>query len=148
MPVDGDYPTGVPLPMGYAGSYSPDGARLAYEPLPLAFGAWKRYRGGRASAVWIANLSDSSVEKLPRVDSNDFNPMWVGDRVYFLSDRNGPTTLFAYDPASKEVKRLLDPGPNDIKSASACGDAIVYDRLGTLHLFDLKAGTSRPVPVR
>src|SRR5262247_320099 len=52
MPVDGVYPTAVPLPMAYAGSYSADGARLAYEPLPRAFGAWKRYRGGRASAIW------------------------------------------------------------------------------------------------
>ena len=76
MPVDGVAPTLVPLPMAYEGAYSPDGARVAYVPLPRAFQAWKRYRGGRATPVYIANLSDSSVERVPRTDSNDFNPMW------------------------------------------------------------------------
>src|ERR1700741_4650607 len=101
-----------------------------------------------ASPIWIANLSYSSVEKVPRKDSNDFNPMWVGDKVYFLSDREGPATLFAYDPATNEVRRLLAPGRAEMKSASACPDAIVFDRSGTLHLFDLKAAAVRPIPVR
>src|SRR5262249_3721048 len=95
IPVEGGgLPTELPLPTASEGSYSPDGTRLAYVPLPPAFQLWKRYRGGRASSVWLANLSDSHVEKVPRVDSNDFNPMWVGDKVYFLSDRDGPVTLF------------------------------------------------------
>src|SRR5919197_42423 len=88
IPVDGVFPTALPLPMAEEGSFSPDGARLAYVPLARAFQAWKRYRGGRATPIWIARLSDSSIEKLPRADSNDFNPMWIGDQIYFLSDRN------------------------------------------------------------
>src|SRR6266536_3374458 len=68
--------------------FSPDGARLAYMPLAPAFAAWKRYRGGTTTPIWIANLSDAHVEKIPRENSNDFNPMWVGKKVYFLSDRN------------------------------------------------------------
>ena len=66
--------------------------------------AWKRYRGGQTKPIWIANLADSSIEaKIPRDNSNDFNPMWVGDTIYFLSDRNGPVTLFAYDTKSQQV---------------------------------------------
>jgi tricorn protease len=154
VPVGGGQPTELPLPMAEEGSLSPDGKRIAYVPLsnkpqfPGAFRPVRHYRGGTASPVWIADLADSSITKVPRQDSNDFNPMWVGDRVYFLSDRDGPTTLFAYDPASREARRVLDPGREDIKSASACRDAIVYDRFGTLHLFDLKSEKSRPVPVR
>src|SRR5262245_7225434 len=115
MPVDGVFRAEVPLPMGWAGSYSPDGTKLAYEPLPRSFNAWKRYRGGTASPIWIANLSDSSVEKLPRVDSNDFNPMWVSDKVYFLSDRSGPITLFVYDTKTKKVAQLIQNNGLDIK---------------------------------
>jgi tricorn protease len=154
VPVGGGQPTELPLPMAEDGSLSPDGKRIAYVPLsnkpqfPGAFRPVRNYRGGTASPVWIADLADSSVTKVPRTDSNDFNPMSVGDRVYFLSDRDGPTTLFRYDPASKEVRRVLDPGDGDIKSASACRDAIVYDRFGSLHLFDLQTGKSRPIPVR
>jgi tricorn protease len=154
VPVGGGQPTELPLPMAEDGALSPNGKRIAYVPLsnkpqfPGAFRPLRNYRGGTASPLWIADLADSAITKVPRKDSNDFNPMWVGDRVYFLSDRDGPTTLFAYDPAPNEVRRVLDPGRVEIKSASACADAIVYDRFGTLHLFDLKGETSRPIPVR
>jgi tricorn protease len=154
VPAEGGLPAELPLPEAEEGSFSPDGKRIAYVPysnrVPFPGGhvAWKRYRGGLASPVWIADLADSSVEKLPREKSNDFNPMWVGNRVYFLSDRSGPTTLFAYDLDTQKVSQLLDNGGPDIKSASACADAIVYDQLGELHLFDLKAEKQRRLDVR
>ncbi|HKO35369.1 MAG TPA: PDZ domain-containing protein [Pyrinomonadaceae bacterium] len=150
MAVEGVHPTPVPLPMAYEGSYSPDGARLAYVPLPRAFQAWKRYRGGMATPLYIANLSDSSIERIPRTDSNDFSPMWsAGDpgKVYFLSDRDGVITLFAYDTASKKVTQAINNQGLDIKSASASTDAIVYEQFGSLNLYDLKSGKTRRVPV-
>ena len=147
MPVEGVAPTLVPLPMATDGSYSPDSARLAYEPLPRAFNAWKRYRGGQASAIWLATLSDSSIEKLPRTDSNDFAPMWIGNKVYFLSDRNGPVTLFVYDTTTKKVTELLKNDGLDIKSASAGPDAIVYEQFGALHLFDLKINKAQKLNI-
>src|SRR5262245_38044226 len=64
MPVEGGFPEEVPLPMADQGSYSPDGKRLAYVPLGLgSYMAWKRYRGGTQSAIWLADLADSSVVK-------------------------------------------------------------------------------------
>jgi tricorn protease len=154
MTVDGVHPTAVPLPMAYEGSYSPDASRLAYVPLPRSFNAWKRYRGGTATPVLIANLSDSSVEKIPRTDSNDFNPMWPsGDarKVYFLSDRNGPITLFVYDTTSKKVTQAIANPGLDIKSASVStggeADAIVYEQFGSLNLYDLKSGQTKRVSV-
>jgi tricorn protease len=140
----------LPLPMATHGSFSPDGSRLVYEPVPRAFAAWKRYRGGRASYLWVANLADSSVTKIPRTDTNDFNPMWIGKTIYFLSDRNGPVTLFAYDPASGKVTPVLKNDGLDIKSASvAVGgeEAIVYEQFGGLHLLDVKSGRHTPVNV-
>jgi tricorn protease len=145
--VDGVSPQVLPLPMAYEGSYSADATHLAYVPLPRSFEAWKRYRGGAASPIWIARLSDSSVEKLPRTDSNDFNPMWVGNRVYFLSDRNGYTTLFAYDTTTRKVTQLIQNNDLDIKSAGAGPDAIVYEQFGSLNLYDLKSGKSQPLNI-
>ncbi|QQS47131.1 MAG: PD40 domain-containing protein [Acidobacteriota bacterium] len=147
IPADGVFPKEVPLPMGYEGSYSPDGSHIAYVPLPRGFAAWKRYRGGMATPIWIAALSDSSIEKLPRTDSNDFNPMWIGDKVYFLSDRNGPITLFSFDTKSKKVSELIRNTGLDIKSASAGPDAIVYEQFGALNLYDLKSGRTKKVSV-
>jgi tricorn protease len=148
VPADGGLPAELPLPEATRGSFSPDGRRLAYTPLPKAFNSWKRYRGGLASAIWVADLADSRVEKVPRQDSNDFNPMWVGDTVFFLSDRDGPATLFAYDTSSRQVRRVLDNNGMDVKSACAGPDAIVYEQFGSLHLYDLQTGRSRKLEVR
>lgn len=153
VPINGGQPSELPLPQAESGSLSPDGKRIAYVPLsnmptfPGAFRPIRNYRGGTAAAIWIADLADSAITKVPRKDSNDFNPMWIGDRVYFLSDREGATTLFVYDPTKNEVRRLLNPGPHDIKSASAALDAIVYDQFGSLYLFDLKTEKSKMIPV-
>src|SRR5581483_12282402 len=82
--VDGaGLPEELPLPMAERGSFSPDGNYLAYEPLTQWQPEWKRYRGGQMDYIWIARLSDSQIEKLPRQQSNDRFPMWVSDKIYF-----------------------------------------------------------------
>ncbi|HLJ96222.1 MAG TPA: PDZ domain-containing protein [Gemmataceae bacterium] len=144
VPATGGPETEVPLPMAEEASFSPDSNRLAYVPFtntrgfPGGYIAWKRYRGGSAPFVWIADLKTSAIEKVPRTDSNDFNPMWIGDRVYFLSDRDGSTTLYAYDLNTKNVQRVLESNGRDIKSASACTDAVVFNRIDGLYRMDLK----------
>jgi tricorn protease len=147
VPVEGGFPEEVPLPMAEQGSYSPDGSRLAYVPLRPAFIAWKRYRGGRTTPIWIADLKDSRIEKIPRENSNDFYPIWVGDRIYFLSDRNGRFSLFAYDLKSRQVREVVPNSGMDFKSASAGPDAIVYEQFGSLNLYDLKTGRTRRIPI-
>src|SRR5207302_3563411 len=112
------------------------------------YAAWKRYRGGTASPIWIADLADSSIVKIPRTDSNDSSPMWVGDRVYFLSDRSGPTTLFCFDTKEQKVRQLIANDGMDLKSASAGPDCIVYEQFGSIHLFDLNTESSRKVEIR
>jgi tricorn protease len=154
VPAAGGPATELPLPMGEQAAFSPDGQSLAYVPFwnrratPNGYISWKHYRGGKAPAVWIAALADSHIDKVPRQDSNDFNPMWVGQKVYFLSDRNGPTTLFAYDPQTKEVTQALPDDGGDVLSASATADAIVYERLGELGVLDLATGNTRRLNVR
>ena len=83
--------------MGYGGSFSPDGQRIAYVPLPRAFSVWKRYRGGQTTPIWIAALSNSRDREGAARELERLLPMWVDDKVYFLSDRNGTVTLFSYD---------------------------------------------------
>jgi tricorn protease len=146
--LDGAAAEKIDLPMGFEAAYSPDGTQLAYVPLSRAFTAWKHYRGGEATPIWIATLATGHIEKIPRQGSNDFNPMWAGDKVYFLSDRDGPVTLYSYDTRSKQVKRLLANDGLDLKSASAGPGAIVYEQFGSLHLYDLKSGKTRAIDVR
>jgi tricorn protease len=152
--LSGGLPEALPLPMAVEGSYSPDSSHLAYVPYTNFRESWqfqrglKHYRGGTASPIWIAKLSDSSVEKVERKDSNDCSPMWVGDKVYFLSDRDGPVSLYVYDTGSKQVKKTLASNGLDIKSASAGPDAIVYEQFGSIHVFDPASGKDSAVNIR
>ena len=146
----------MPLPMAFNGAYSPDGRRMVYAPLdggqfgrtPERWVAWHRYRGGEASYLWMVNLADLSIQKVPRTDSNDIDPLWIGDKIYFLSDRNGPMTLFRYDPATKAVTELIKNMGPAIRSASAGPGGIVYEQFGQINIYDLSTGKSHPVPIQ
>ncbi len=137
VPVNGGVPKALPFPSGGMASFSPDGKHLAYVPQMHWQEAWKRYRGGQAYKVWIGDMADSRVKTIPSKDSNDSNPMWVGSKVYFLSDRTGPVGLYSYDGANGKVETVVPGTGFDIKSADASKDAIVYEKLGSLHLLDL-----------
>ena len=150
MPVSGGgLPTELPFPMaGGVASFSPDGSRLAYMPLASAFAQWKLYRGGRTTKIWIGNLSDSSVEEIPRQNSNDFTPMWMGDKIYFLSDRNGKNiTLYSYDTKSKKVEESVKNAGLDLKTASAGPDGIVYEQFGSINVYNPSSGKSNKLNI-
>ena len=146
--IDGGPESALPLPVGYEAAYSPDGKRLAYVPMQRAFTVWKRYRGGQTTPIWIADLATSKIERVPRENSNDFCPMWTGNKVWFLSDRDGTVSLYGYDPSSKKVSRALEAKNGaDFKSASSGPDAIVLEQMGGLQLYDLKTSKATPLSI-
>ncbi|MFZ0211940.1 MAG: PDZ domain-containing protein [Candidatus Acidiferrales bacterium] len=137
VPVTGGLPTELPFPLAFEGSYSPNGDEIAYRPVAFPWGTWSHYRGGTESKIWVAKLSDSSYEEIPRGDWNEFDPMWVGDKVYFLSDEKGPFTLYEYDTATKKETQVVANDGLPIKEASAGPGAIVYSQFGSIHVYDL-----------
>jgi tricorn protease len=152
--TEGGLPAALPFPLAAAGAFSPDGKRFVYAPVDSRatapfdyYVAWKRYRGGLASYLWIANMADLSIEKIPREASNDTYPMWIGDRIYFLSDRSGPVRLYRYDPKTRAVTQLAADSGFDIRSASAGPDGIVYDQFGEMYVYDLESGKARKVEI-
>ncbi|HEX6045970.1 MAG TPA: PDZ domain-containing protein [Pyrinomonadaceae bacterium] len=147
--LDGGLPQQIPMPRAFSGVYSPDGRRFAYEEFQTAFipdwyeaSMWRHYRGGRTHPISVMNLADNSVEKLPWTNSNDSEPMWIGNTIYFLSDRNHTTNLFSYRTDTKQVNQLTQHNDFDIMTASAGGDAIVYEQAGYIYLVDAKSGKS------
>jgi tricorn protease len=146
--TEGGMPCLLPLPIASQGAYSADGRRIAYVP-GVGQGSWKRYRGGQTTPIWIAELSSSRIlERVPRENTNDSNPMWIGSRVYFLSDRGGPVSLFCYDTSTRKVKEVVKNRGLDIKSASLGPGAIAFEQFGTIHLYELGSGKSHPVTIR
>jgi tricorn protease len=155
VPVDGGVEEPLPMPRAFTGSYSPDGRRYAYEEITTAFisdwyetSMWRHYRGGRTQPVRIMTLADHAVERLPWRNSNDGAPMWVGNTIYFLSDRNFTTNLFSYRLDTKELKQITHHDDADIMTAGAGLDAIVYEQAGYIHIVDLASGSSRQLNIQ
>ena len=148
VPVDGGPADVLPMWRAEEAWFSPDGTRIAYVPNLLWQTSWKRYRGGQTTPIYIVRLSDLALEKVPRENSNDSHPIWFNDTVYFLSDRNGAVTLFAYDTKAKTVKQVVENKGLDFKSLSAGPDALVYEQFGGIYLFDPASGKSKKVSIR
>jgi tricorn protease len=140
-------PVAFPLPSVDSGSLSPDAKQIAYTPFNQWEPAWKRYHGGQTQPIWIVNLASLDLTKVPRDNSNDSNPLWIGDKVYFLSDRNGAVTLFSYDTQSKQVEQVVENKSYDLKSASAGPGGIVYEQFGSIHFFDPATKTQHAVDI-
>ena len=149
VPVDGGVEEALPIPNAARATYSPDGRRIAYNPLGPAFLQWKHYRGGRTSRIWLYETRNHAVEHVPqpRDRANDVDPMWVGDTVYFRSDRNGEFNLFGYDTKSKAIRQLTRHDDFPVLSASAGGGRIVYEQAGRLHVLDPGAATTRALTI-
>ncbi len=147
VPVGGGVPEVLPMWRGEAASYSPDAERIAYVPNLKWQVAWKRYHGGQTTPVYLLRLSDLQLEKIPRENSNDDDPVWVGDTVYFLSDRKGPVTIFAYDTKTKSVRQVLENSGLDLKSLAAGPGALVYEQFGGIYTLDLKSDKASKVGI-
>ncbi|MGB6975438.1 MAG: PDZ domain-containing protein [Terracidiphilus sp.] len=141
-------PEPLPLPSGVQGSFSPDGRFIAYQPITKWEQAWKQYHGGQTTPIWIVNLKTLDLVKVPRDNSNDSNPVWVGHDVYFLSDRNGPISLFRYDVDSKQATQVEPNQSFDLKTFQAGPGGLVYEQFGSIHLVDTATGTDHPVSIQ
>lgn len=142
VPVSGGMPTQLPIPNGVQASFSPNGEYLAYTPLNDATSQWKHYRGGTHSRIWIYRRENHAVEQVPQPETrcNDLDPRWLGEAVYFRSDRAGEYNLFRFDTKSKEVKQLTRYGDFPVGSLNAADGKIIYEQGGYLHVFDLANG--------
>jgi len=133
------------IPNAAAADYSRDGRRIAYNPLAPVFEQWKHYRGGTVSRIALFDRTSREEEKVPQPASraNDVGPMWIGETLYFRSDRNGEFNLFSYDPRSRGVKQLTQHRDFPVLDAGAGGGKIVYEQAGSLHLFDPRGGGAK-----
>jgi tricorn protease len=138
--------TPLPLHQSYSGSPSPDGNRIAYNPRSGA-GDWRYYRGGYAAPLWIADLKTGALEKLSNGAHNDRSPVWVQDKIYFVSDRAGIFNLYAYETRSKKTEQLTKYMDQGVRTASATNGAAVYVQGGRIHLLDLNTKNDQTISI-
>jgi tricorn protease len=147
--IDGSLPQELPVPRGGFCSYSPDDQKMAYNRVFREFRTWKRYRGGMADDIWIFDFKTNKTEDITNNPAQDIIPMWVGNKIYFLSDRdeNKRMNLYVYDLSSKETKELTDYKDFDIKFPSLGNNVIVYENGGYIYKMDLASEKPEKVKI-
>ncbi|WP_035916730.1 S41 family peptidase [Flavimarina sp. Hel_I_48] len=145
----GGHINALDIPQAFWASYSPNGDFMAYTPLSDRFTQWKHYRGGTASRIWIYDFKNHEVQEIPKPaeGSNDAQPQWMGDHIYFKSDRNGEFNIYSYEPTSKKVAQLTDFKDFPVLNLSARNGRILFEQNGYLHSLLPETGQSTKLTI-
>ena len=143
VPADGGPSRLLSRQWGTDASFAPDGKRLVIDRVARWDVEWRAYRGGQNTPLVIMDLRDNSEILIPNERSTDIQPVWLGEKIYFLSDRDWTANIWSFCPAAGELKQLTFFPDTDIKWLSGAGSALVYERDGYLHLFDPASLQSR-----
>jgi tricorn protease len=147
VPVDGGPETYLNINRGYQGRISSDGKRIAYRMNPSWDEERRNYRGGQNRPIWIADLKTLDVESPPWTDSKDMEPAWIGDVVFFISDRDGVANVWSYDTKAKQLAQVTDFADFDVKTLDAGAGAVVFEQAGYIHELDPKSGKEHRVNI-
>lgn len=144
VPASGGAASPLPMPVSGAGHFSPDGKRIVYSPLWRDFRSEKRYQGGWANDLYIFDLGSPGLVQVTKDPRTDRDPMWIGDSVYFNSDRSGVFNLYRYDIATRQTRQITHYTDWDVRWPSADAEGqIVYELDGELHLYDTRSDQDR-----
>ena len=143
----GGMPEALPLPEGGFCSYSPDGKRLAYNRVFREFRTWKYYKGGMADDIWLYDPAQKKVENLTDNVAQDIMPMWIGEEIFFISDRDKTMNIFVYNTRTKTTEKVTNYTDYDVKFPSTDGHIIVYEQAGYLYKLDPKTRRAEQIHI-
>ncbi len=153
VPISGGMPVRIPIHNANDAQMSPDGKQIVFSTMSPGMRnllpQWKNYRGGTASRIWIMDLDDYDVVEIAQPDGrcNDVDPNWIGDKLYFNSDRNGEFNLFSYDLSTGNVIQVTQHQEFPVMNANGGDGKIIYEQAGNLNVFDPANGTTRKLKV-
>src|SRR5256885_50922 len=146
--ICGGMPEALPMPKSGAGDLSPDASKAVYSPLFRDFRTWKRYAGGWAQQLYIFDLKSHAQEKITDNPRANRDPMWIGSKIFFSSDRDGTNNLFSFDPATKKTEQLTHTTQWDVRWPSTDHkNQIVYELDGELNILDSSTSQSRRISI-
>jgi tricorn protease len=147
VPAAGGIEAPLPLPRAYQGKFSPDGGRIAFRMNNSWDEERRNYRGGQNRPIWIADTKTWDVVTPPWTDSKDVDPVWVGDTVFFISDRDGVANVWSFDTKTKALAQATKFTDFDVKTIDAGGGAIVFEQAGSIHELDPASGQEHVVNI-
>jgi tricorn protease len=141
-------PSALPMPRAHRGQQSPDGNFFAYEPVSPWDEEWRNYRGGQNRPIWILNMKDYELKTVPWENSHDMQPVWIGKKIFFMSDRNLAMNIYSYDTESGVLEQLTSYTEFDIKNLESGGNKLVYEYAGDIYTLDASTKKSDKVKVQ
>ncbi|PWU00558.1 MAG: protease [Bacteroidetes bacterium] len=147
VPATGGPSNLTPAPWGNAASYSADGKQMVIDRVARWDVEWRHYRGGQNTALQIMDLSSLSEKSIPNDRTMDLLPVWSGDDIYFLSDRDFIMNVWVYNSKSAGVKQVTDFSSGDIKWLAGNGKELVFERGGYIFLLDIKSAKSKQLDI-
>jgi len=146
--VEGGMATPLPMPEAGSGDFSPDGTRLVYSPQSRDFRPEKRYGGGQANKLYIFDLKTNDAKQISEGPRASRDPIWLGDTIYFNSDRDGHFNLYAYNVASGKTSQVTHNKPWDVRwPSSDHANRIVYELDGELQILNTQTGKSSAISI-
>ncbi len=146
--LDGELPQKHKIPRAAAGAFSNDGTHIAYQPVSLSDSEWRNYRGGQAKPIWVVNLETNNLQRTPRVNKErHINPIWLDDKVYFLSERDYTMNIWSYDPQTDQSEQQTFHSQFDVKNLDASGETIVYEQGGYIYELNPETGNHKKIEI-
>jgi tricorn protease len=147
VPIEGGVEGPMALPRAYQGKISPAGTHVAYRMNNSWDDERRNYRGGQNRPIWIVDLKTYDLVSPPWTDSKDIEPVWIGDTVFFLSDRDGVSNVWSFDTKAKKLAQVTKFTDFDVKTMDAGANAIVFEQGGQIHELDPKSGREKVVAI-
>ena len=147
--LSGGVPEVLPVPRGGWCSFSPDGRQMAYNRVFREFRTWKRYRGGQADEIWLHDFGTGQTARLTTDPAQDLFPMWHGDKMYFVSEReeSHQANLYVMDMKTRKPRRLTEFTEFAVKFPSMGDTGIVFENGGYLYRLDFQTEKAVRIPV-
>lgn len=147
VPAKGGPSTLLPAPFAYDGAISEDQKNIVIDRVTRWDVEWRHYRGGQNTPIRIMNLKTLEEKEIPSKSTMDKFPNWIGNDIYFLSDRNFTMNVFAYQSSTGSIKQVTNQSLGDIKWLSGNGKELVFEQNGYIHLLDPITGKSKQLTI-
>ncbi len=145
--LDGGLEQPLPIVNGGFAVLSPDASKIVFTPVDREFRTWKRYKGGRASDLWIYDLKNNSSEQITDFKGTDQIPVWSGDDIFFASDRDLKLNIWKYNVNTRATSQVTTHKDFDVMWPSGGDGWLAYENGGFLYTLNLATGVSTKLTV-
>ncbi|MCF8309364.1 MAG: PDZ domain-containing protein, partial [Bacteroidales bacterium] len=144
---DGGFPEPLDLIEAARGSFSAEGQKIAFNKTSRSGRTWKRYKGGRAQDIYLYDLKNNREQQLTDFEGTDRYPMWIGEKIYFTSDRDGHLNLYSMDESGEQLTQLTSHDIYDARFPGAGKEKIVYEHGGDIFAYDIETGETGKIDI-